>query len=113
DIENLLHRSRVFANASYEEGMPNAVLEAMASGLPVAATRVAGTSEAVLDQVTGTLVPPHSPPELAAAVARYLQEPALAATHGAAGRARVLQSFSYAAQAGRYLELYAHLLGGG
>ncbi|HEX4381629.1 MAG TPA: glycosyltransferase [Myxococcales bacterium] len=113
DIENLLHRSRVFANASYEEGMPNAVLEAMASGLPVAATRVAGTSEAVLDQVTGTLVPPHSPPELAAAVARYLREPALAATHGAAGRARVLESFSYAAQAGRYLQLYEHLLGGG
>jgi glycosyltransferase involved in cell wall biosynthesis len=113
DIENLLRRSRVFANASYEEGMPNAVLEAMASALPVAATRVAGTSEAVVDQVTGTLVPPHSPPELAAAVARYLQEPALAATHGAAGRARVLQSFSYAAQAGRYLELYEHLLGGG
>jgi glycosyltransferase involved in cell wall biosynthesis len=112
-IESLLRRSRVFANASYEEGMPNAVLEAMATGLPVAATRVAGTSEAVLDGVTGTLVPPRAPAELAKAVKRYLDSPQLAQEHGLAGRARALESFSYAAQAERYLQIYALLLRGG
>jgi glycosyltransferase involved in cell wall biosynthesis len=112
DVEALLRRSRVFVHASYEEGMPNAVLEAMACALPVVATRVAGSSEAVADGETGTLVPPRDPAALAAAVARYLGDAQLARRHGEAGRARAVAQFSYPSQAERYLELYRELLGG-
>ena len=61
--------------------------------LPVVATAVPGCVDAVVDGVTGTLVPPRDPDALAQAIARYLDDPELCRRHGQAGRERVLRDF--------------------
>ncbi len=61
--------------------------------LPVVATSVPGCVDAVVDGVTGTLVPPDDPKALAEAIARYLDDPELRRRHGQAGRERVLRDF--------------------
>ena len=78
---------------TYREGFGNVLLEAAAMRLPVVATRVTGCVDAVADGVTGTLVPPRDARELAHAIARYLDDPALRRDHGEAGRKRVLRDF--------------------
>lgn len=83
----------VFALPTYREGFPNVLLEAAAMRLPVVATRVPGCTDAVEDGTTGLLVPDHDGPALAEALTRYLADPELRATHGAAARARVERSF--------------------
>jgi glycosyltransferase involved in cell wall biosynthesis len=94
DVRPALAAADVFVQASDEEGLPGAVLEAMAMGVPVVATDVGGTREAVDDGVTGLLVPPRDPGALAAAVARLLDDRGLAARLGAFGRKRVVDEFS-------------------
>jgi glycosyltransferase involved in cell wall biosynthesis len=74
--------------ASHEEGFPNAVLEAMAAGLPVVATRVGGVSEVIEDGVHGLLVPPRTPAALAAAIERVALDPTLRCRLGRAARER-------------------------
>ena len=78
---------------TYREGFPNVVLEAAAMKLPVVATRVTGCVDAVIDGVTGMLVPPRDPKALANAIIRYLNDPELRKKHGKAGRERVLKDF--------------------
>ena len=78
------------------DGVPNVVLEAMASGLPVVASDVAGIPEAVVDGVTGFLVPPSDPAAVADRIGRLVEDPALTRRLGAAGRARVLDRFDRA-----------------
>ncbi len=79
------------------DGVPNVVLEAMASGLAVVASDVAGIPEAVVDGVTGFLVPPSDPAAVADRIARLVGNPALARRLGAAGRSRVLERFDRSA----------------
>jgi sugar transferase (PEP-CTERM/EpsH1 system associated) len=110
DISRLLRALDVFVLSSIGEGTSNAILEAMATGLPVVATRVGGNGELVRDGVTGRLVEPRRPEELAEALLGYLHEPSLGETHGLAGRARAEQEFSLARMCDGYAELYrAHL----
>ena len=78
---------------SYREGFPTVPLEAAAMGLPVVATSVPGCVDAVVDQVTGQLVPPRCAVSLASAVQLYLRQPQIGRLHGQAGRARVLRDF--------------------
>ena len=66
----------------------------MAAGLPIVATRVGGTSEAVQDGVNGLLVPPADPDSLANAICRLLADPALAVRLGNAARRSVIERFS-------------------
>lgn len=106
DIPELLRSWRVFANSSIAESMPTSVLEAMACGLPVVATRVGGTVDAVDDGETGFLVAPSDPQALADALAGYVRDPALARWHGAAGRERVLRSYGMAAMVAAYEAMY-------
>lgn len=78
---------------TYREGFPNVPLEAASMRVPIVATRVTGCVDAIVDGVTGTLVPPRDAEALAAALAGYLDDPALGERHGRAGRARVLREF--------------------
>lgn len=83
----------VVALPTYREGFPNVPLEAGAMGLPVVATRVPGCVDAVVDGVTGLLVPPADAGSLARALGRYLRDPVLRGTHGARGQDRVRREF--------------------
>jgi glycosyltransferase involved in cell wall biosynthesis len=87
-----------------------AVLEAMASGLPVVCSRLGGLPEVVRDGETGFLVQPGAVDELRDRLALLLADPALAARMGRSGRERVLQQFTWDACAQRCLDAYEELL---
>ncbi len=89
DVPALLRLCDVYVNSSLFEGMSNTILEAMAMGIPVVATRVGGNPELVTDRVTGYLVPPGDPGALAGRVEELLRDAALRATMGAAARDQV------------------------
>lgn len=94
--------------ASHEEGLPNAVLEAMAAGVPMVATVVGGVPELLEDGVTGLLVPPGDPDQLAAAIERIAGDPELRKRMGGAARARAA-AYSWERCVGEYMALYREL----
>jgi glycosyltransferase involved in cell wall biosynthesis len=110
DVGQVLSELTVSVLPSLSEGLSNAVLEAMASGLPVVATRVGGTPEAVEDGVTGLLVPPSDPQALATAIAEVLSDPVRAAAMGAAGREAVVARFGMDRMVHATEQLYLDLL---
>ena len=110
DVPRLLQAMDVFVLPSEWEGMPNAALEAMATGLPVVATAVGGTPEVVVDGVTGLLVPPRNSEALAQAIAQLLADPELRRRMGQAGRERVEQLFSVEQMVRKTEALYEELL---
>ena len=87
-------RADVFCLPSWWEAMPLSVLEAMAAGLPVVASKVGDVPRLVDDGVSGCLVSAHDSASLAEALERLCTEPLLAAKMGAAGRARAVDTFS-------------------
>lgn len=109
DVERLLAACDLFVHPSVNEGMPNAVLEAMAAGRPVIGTRAGGIPEA-LGQSAGTLVPARDPAALAAAVETYLRNPALRRSAGEAGRERSRSEFSVDRMVQRTVDLYETLM---
>jgi glycosyltransferase involved in cell wall biosynthesis len=88
DVPDLLHSFDLFALTSLWEGLPRVLPQAMAAGLAIVATAADGNAEAVQDGVNGLLTPPGDPQALADALLRLLDDPALAARMGAAGRER-------------------------
>ena len=100
----------IFTLSSHFEGLPNAVLEAMAAGLPVVATAAGGIPDAVLDGETGLLVPPNQPKQLAEALDRMICNPELRARYGQAGRERVQAHFSVEHMVAETERLYTLLL---
>jgi glycosyltransferase involved in cell wall biosynthesis len=88
------------------EGIPVALMEAMASGLPVLATNISGIPELVDHEVTGILVPPGSTEAMADALERLGRSAALRQRMGQAGRNKVLQSFDLTANSRKLLEMY-------
>jgi len=110
DIPSQLAMLDLLVLPSRWEGMPNAALEAMASGLPVVATRVGGTPEVVADGETGVLVAPGDADALAEALGRLIHSPALRAQMGAAGRTRVESYFALNRIVAAVQELYETML---
>lgn len=111
DTAQLLRAMDLFVLPSLVEDRANAVLEAMASGLPVVATAVGATAELVHPGFTGILVPPMSAELLAAAVSDYCRIPEMAARHGARARSQVIARHSMPAMARDYLAVYDALTG--
>ena len=110
DVPEIMRALDIFALPSQAEGISNTILEAMASGLPVAATDVGGNAELVVAGETGALVPAQDPQAMAQALLRYTADAALRQSHGAAGRQRVERSFSIDNMVERYTRLYQSLL---
>jgi glycosyltransferase involved in cell wall biosynthesis len=88
-VPALLAGCRFLVLASWSEGIPNVILEAMAAGKAVVATAVGGTPEVVADPERGRLVPPGDPTQLAQAMLDLLRDPARCSAMGEAGRAYV------------------------
>jgi len=109
DIDVVFAALDVFVLSSVSEGLNNTILEAMAAGLPVVATRVGGADEMVLDGSTGLLVAPGSPEQLAAALGRLLTDPAMAAAMGQAGRLRAERDFDLGRTILEYERVYTDL----
>ncbi len=110
DIAQLMRSMDLFVLPSLAEGSSNTILEAMASGLPVVATKVGGSIDLVQPGWTGALVPPSSPDLLADAISHYLRIPGLAQRHGVRARLHVLAEHSLPAMASAYLAVYDALL---
>lgn len=106
-VEDYFRAADLFVLPSKREGLPVALLEAMASGLPCVASRLPGSTETIIDEgVNGMLVPPGDPAALADAMAAVLADPGLAASLSAAARATVVKRFANADIADRWLDAY-------
>jgi glycosyltransferase involved in cell wall biosynthesis len=110
DTPRLYAAMDVVALPTWREGFPNVALEAAAMALPIVATDVPGCVDAVLDGVTGALVPARDPRALADALRRYLGDAGLRERHGRAARARVLEEFRPEAIWRAIAEEYTRLL---
>ena len=113
DVRPLLHKAQVFVLASDYEGMPNVLLEAMACGLPVAATRAGGVPELVIHGQTGLLADCGDEEGLAEAMIRLLANPEERTAFGRAGRERALARHSLHAMVKAHEEVYEFVLCGG
>lgn len=109
DVAGLLSAADILVQPSRWEGFGLAAAEAMAAGLPVVATKVPGLSEVVDDGVTGWLVDSEDADALAAAMRRLVERPQERARLGAAGRQRVSEHFSIAANVAAHQRLYQEL----
>ena len=110
DIPNLMKRATLLVLPSRWEGLPNAVLEAMAIGLPVVSTAVDGTRELISNGETGWLVPPGKPEALAAAIAEALNSPDLRRMYAKTSQVIAAKSFSWDVATHRYAKLLRALL---
>ena len=111
DVPELLSQAAVSVLPSLSEGLSNSLLESMAAGVPVVATRVGGNPEVIEHEVTGLLVPARDSVALAAAIRRLLEDKDLAASFGQAGMQRVARLFSIERSVRETEHLYQKLLG--
>jgi glycosyltransferase involved in cell wall biosynthesis len=112
DVPQLLAAATVSVMPSLNEALSNVLLESMAAGAPLVATRVGGTPEAIEDGVNGLLVPPGDPTAMASAICRLLENPIRAARLGQAARQLINERFSMERMVNRTEQLYHALLDG-
>ncbi len=111
DIPKQFQRGDLAVLPSRFEGMPNAVLEAMACGLPCVATRVSGSEDIIQHGINGLLVEPQDYENMAKALLTLLCDPLLAEEYGHAARIRIEQHYSLQHIMDMYVELYQSLVG--
>ncbi len=109
DVATLFQATDIGILCSHEEGFSNALLEGMAAGIPMVATEVGGNAEAVVDDGTGLLVPPHDAAALGDAILRLAHDPARRRILGAAGKKRVERTYSLKSCVAQYEQLYLAL----
>jgi glycosyltransferase involved in cell wall biosynthesis len=110
DVPDFLRSLDIFVLPSLSEGFPNALLEAMALGLPVIATEVGANAEVIRDGVDGFLVPPADPTMLAERIRTLIAEPERSVALGRAGRERVCREFSASRMCRRLGEMYREVV---
>jgi glycosyltransferase involved in cell wall biosynthesis len=110
DVPALLAAATVSAMPSLNEALSNVLLESMASGAPTVATRVGGTPEAIVDEVTGLLVEPGDSQALADSIARLIEDPVLARRLGDAARKAIEDRYSVEKMVRATEALYLDLL---
>jgi glycosyltransferase involved in cell wall biosynthesis len=110
NVDSFYRALDVYTHPSLSEGFSNAIVEAMAYGLPVVAAAVGGTPEAVTDGVTGVLVNRDDPEALAAAIGALLRDPQRRKVMGMAGRERAKANFSVRGMIAKHEQLYEELL---
>ncbi|MGQ0810829.1 MAG: glycosyltransferase, partial [Nitrospiraceae bacterium] len=103
------HAMDIFVLPSLNEGIPMALLEAMAAARPIVASRVGGIPEVVEHSISGLLVAPGMDQELAKGCQSMMENPELARCLGAAGRQRVEKEFASAMMADKVAKLYHEL----
>ncbi len=110
DVRPFLAAADIFALPSRWEGMPNALMEAMACGLPCVATRVSGSEDLIRDGESGLLVPPNAPVTLAAALISLLRDPERRRDLGTAARECITTRFDQRKLTHDLADLYARAL---
>ncbi|MBI5631762.1 MAG: glycosyltransferase [Elusimicrobia bacterium] len=110
DVVHWLSSFDLFALPSLWEGLPNALLEAMALGLPVVASSVDGIPEALRDGQSGLLVPPKDAAALARKMAQLLDDPGLKSRLGEGAKAAITERFKLIDMIANYESAYAHLI---
>jgi glycosyltransferase involved in cell wall biosynthesis len=110
DLDRLIPAFSVFCLSSRTEGLGTSLLDAMAFSRPIVATAAGGIPEAVVDGVTGRLVPPGDADALASALVEVLQDPSLQASLGSAGRSRFLSLFTADRMVDATLDAYRALV---
>ncbi len=108
NVDELYRLSDIFILPSRDEGLSNALLEAMASGMKVISTNVSGSAEVITDGVSGRLVPPGDPFHIASAIVEAALD---TGRMGEEARKRVLERYSIETVARSYLDIYADLSG--
>lgn len=106
-LDRFMPHFDIFAQSSHTEGLPCVLLEASAAGVPVVATDVGGTAEAVAHGKTGIIVPPADPPALAAAIRRLLKDDSLTSKMKTVAPPHVAAQFTFTQQAQQYRSLFA------
>jgi glycosyltransferase involved in cell wall biosynthesis len=113
-VEDYFRAADVFVLSSAREGLPVALIEAMACGLPVIASRLPGATDVIIEpDVNGILVPPGDVAALTAALRRVLATPSLAAALAANARARALRDYGSARTADAWLDVYQQVTSAG
>ena len=109
DVPGQLHRGSLAVLPSRWEGMPNALLEAMACGLPCVATRVSGSEDIIQHGVNGLLVESEDYQDMAQALLTLLRDPGLAQKYGRNARETVERQYSFEQVMDRYVQLYQRI----
>ncbi len=112
DIAQVMRGLNVFVLPSQAEGISNTILEAMATGLPIVATKVGGNLELIKDGISGTLVPASDIKAMGDALENYVGNSDLRSKHGNAALARIQSMFSLTLMVNRYAAVYDDLLQG-
>jgi colanic acid/amylovoran biosynthesis glycosyltransferase len=107
EIRSYYAEASIFCVASFAEGLPGVIFEAMAMELPVVSTRITAIPELVIEGETGLLVTPARPDELADALERLLADPELRAAMGRAGREKVVREYNPETLASRLQAIFA------